>query len=349
MQFTRSVVLNHSSVNGGKSSEENNRCHGNLREQDISKPRITSECGGKRKSESSLKEQIAFTFQVFFLLFTEYLLLRFPKYFQMFYCVMFPFLFITRYFHYKVTKWHYSMLEICYWVNCSTIIQTTWFQNNIMWFKMNYVIAIGPLCSMVCLYNFSLRFHEIDKLISIYLHYTPACVLYLYRWQIIPTTFDGEINNLSFKDTTMSVVSFYLTWYLLFWLITEVVLGSTFRADQELQTSERYLMYVADANPIAKSLAKLTKDILGPLNLSAEIQFKLVYLTSSLIYFLLSSGICYLLYDSEVLTACYLIFIFFCYTWFGGIYLAKVLTRKKIVSEDKTSFDRKFEKLPPQI
>ena len=335
MQFTKSDVLNHCNVNGEKSYEEKKGCHGNLKEQYILKPRITSESGGKPKAGSRSNEQIAFTFQVFFILFTEYLLLRFPKYFQIFYCVMFPFFFITRYFHYKSTKWHYSMLEICYFVNCSTIIQTTWFQNNIMWFKMNYIIAIGPLCSMVCLYNFSLRFHEIDKLISIYLHYTPACVLYLYRWQIIPTKFDGEINNLSFKGMTVSVVSFYLTWYLLFWLITEVVLGSTFRADQELKTSERYLMYVADANPIAKSLTKLSKDILGPFNLSAEIHFKLVYLTSSLIYFLLSSGICYLLYDSETLTACYLICIFFCYTWFGGSYLAKALSRKKIVSEDK--------------
>lgn len=91
MQFTKSDVLNHCNVNGEKSYEEKKGCHGNLKEQYILKPRITSESGGKPKAGSRSNEQIAFTFQVFFILFTEYLLLRFPKYFQIFYCVMFPF------------------------------------------------------------------------------------------------------------------------------------------------------------------------------------------------------------------------------------------------------------------
>lgn len=302
-----------------------------LSNQRTSEVTTSTHCDRSGYSEKIRNDQITFTLTVLFLFFAEYLLLKCPEYFQIFFTVVIPFLIMMKYPEYKAQKWHYSLFELCYFINSSTIIQTTWFKSNVIWFKMNYIMSIGSMCFSVCHWHFPLYFDEFSKISSLFIHYASACLLYLYRWQIIPTDFDQSIDDMSCKQTLILALVFYLTWQVLYWVLTEAAL----KADPELKTSERYWIRKSrsKSNPasVLRTIAKHFGKALGWFKLNEETQDRVLYFTVALTYNLMSSCICWCIYNSESLTFSYLVFIFLCYAWFGGAYHVKILAEHKIL------------------
>lgn len=298
--------------------------------QDTSELKISTHVGRNSYSRKILNDQVTFTMTVLFLFFAEYLLLKCPHCFQIFFTAVIPCLIIIKYLEYKPQKWHYSLFELCYFINSSTIVQTTWFKSNVIWFKMNYIMSIGPLCFSVFHWHFALYFGEFSKISSLFIHYASACLLYLYRWQIIPTDFDQSINDMSCKQTLILALVFYLTWQVLYWVLTE----GAIKADPGLKTSERYWIRKARSNSkptsIVKTIAKYFGKALGWLKLNEETHDRVLYFIVTLTYNLTSSCICWCIYSSELLTFLYLVFIFLCYAWFGGAYHVKSLALQKI-------------------
>ena len=299
--------------------------------QDNSEETISTHCDRNRYAKKVRNDQITFTLTVLFLFFAEYLLLKCPQYFQIFFTVVIPFMFMIKYLEFKPQKWHYSLFELCYFINSSTIIQTTWFKSNVIWFKMNYIMSIGSMCFSVFHWHFPLYFDEFSKISSLFIHYASACLLYLYRWQIILTDFDQSIDDMSCKQTLILALVFYLTWQVLYWVLTEAAL----KADPELKTSERYWIRKAHSKSnsasVVRTIAKHFGKALGWLKLNEETHDRVLYFTVTLTYNLISSCICWCIYNSESLTFSYLVFIFLCYAWFGGAYHVKILAEHKIL------------------
>ena len=88
----------------------------------------------------------------------------------------FKILLIFRYYDYALQKAELFMLDFCYFVNLSVVLQTGFFPDNLLWFKANYVLCMGPICIAIMVWKNSLVFHSLDKLTSFFLHAFPTMV-----------------------------------------------------------------------------------------------------------------------------------------------------------------------------
>ena len=74
---------------------------------------------------------------------------------------------LFRFFTYRAEKAHFYMIDFCYFVNLSAILQTLFcgcegsFCGN--WFQMNYILTQGPIATAIVLWGNSLVFHSLDK------------------------------------------------------------------------------------------------------------------------------------------------------------------------------------------
>ena len=97
--------------------------------------------------------------------------------------------------HMWCSNWLIS--DLCYFVNLSVFLQTTFFLDNVSWFKVrhifpsnwwscplqaNYILCMGPLMCAIIVWKNSLVFHSLDKLTSFFLHAFPPIVVHLLRW-----------------------------------------------------------------------------------------------------------------------------------------------------------------------
>ena len=78
-----------------------------------------------------------------------------------------------RFFTYRAEKAHFYMIDFCYFVNLSVVLQTMFcgcdgdFCGS--WFQTNYILTQGPIATAIVLWGNSLVFHSIDK-VSLYIN-----------------------------------------------------------------------------------------------------------------------------------------------------------------------------------
>ena len=85
------------------------------------------------------------------------------------------------------------MLDFCYFVNFSVVLQTAFFPDNLLWFKANYVLCMGPICIAIMVWKNSLVFHSLDKLTSFFLHAFPTMVSILIKRNSVLFTQNSSI------------------------------------------------------------------------------------------------------------------------------------------------------------
>ena len=85
------------------------------------------------------------------------------------------------------------MLDFCYFVNFSVVLQTAFFPDNLLWFKANYVLCMGPICIAIMVWKNSLVFHSLDKLTSFFLHAFPTMVSILIKRNSVLVTQNSSI------------------------------------------------------------------------------------------------------------------------------------------------------------
>ena len=131
------------------------------------------------------------------IIFTQFLALRHPEYFTQYYFGLITLLLSNRYYtvfleqsasctyfryiDYSASKYQLFMLDFCYFMNLSVIVQTGLYPHCLGWYKANYVLCMGCLMSAIIMWNNSLVFHSLDKLTSVFLHAFPCLHLHLYR------------------------------------------------------------------------------------------------------------------------------------------------------------------------
>ena len=124
-----------------------------------------------RQVQTKIKQVDAFSFAigVVLTLVLEYIILAKPQHFPLaFYCLMPPLL-IHRFFAYSAEKSQFFLLDFCYFIQASTILNTLTCPNDgyaeqcEIWFKMNYVLAHGPIAFAIVAWQNSLVFHSVDK------------------------------------------------------------------------------------------------------------------------------------------------------------------------------------------
>ena len=181
---------------GSKLSEAQGRAKRRLRKAVTGNPDKKVRDYMKEVPQVKLVDKLSFTFGVMCIIATELLALRYPQWFTTFYLVLITGLLVNRslsiamttssniecrYRDYVALNEHLFMLDFCYFMNVSVLVQCFLFPSCLPWYKANYVLCMGVLMNAIVVWQNSLVFHSLDKLTSIYIHVLPPLTVHLYR------------------------------------------------------------------------------------------------------------------------------------------------------------------------
>ncbi|XP_074641975.1 uncharacterized protein LOC141899511 [Tubulanus polymorphus] len=99
-----------------------------------------------------------------------------------YYAIATPFLLSIRIIMYVKWKWHFFLIDFCYFCNTFLFIFIWACPYHADVFSVVFGMANGPLISAVVIFRNSLVFHDIDKLISTYIHILPPFLTFCIRW-----------------------------------------------------------------------------------------------------------------------------------------------------------------------
>jgi len=288
-------------------------------------------------------DKLSFTLGVVIIVLSEWIALRMPSAFPHFYFLLMGILLSWRYISYKADKFQYFMLDFCYYVNLSVALQYFFAPGNNLWFKANYIFAMGPLCCAIIVWRNSLVFHSLDKVTSFFLHALPPMTMHLIRWDFIPELSralksSGDPLAFSLLDFFLFPLIAYLVWQTCYLLLTEKLLAHKFREDPELITALRYL-----AQDRKSSTNKAMHKFLRQKGVLAEGEFldpdtwkcKAMFILIQLGYTIVTILHVPLLYYSYSLSCVYLALIFTWGTWNGASYYIEVFSKRYNIQFDE--------------
>lgn len=276
-------------------------------------------------------DKVSFTLGVMCICFSEWLALRHPEHFPIYYYTLMALLLINRYFSYAQDKYELFMLDFCYFLNLSVVAQTCFFPNNLTWFKANYVLAMGPLIFAIVVWHNSLVFHSCDKLTSFFLHSFPPLTLHLYRWGCIPSKIFENEDSLKMSEWLFYPLILYIVWQVGYIFVTGVLLSKKLKDDPDLITSVRYLTR-DKKNPLKLLIVKILMqlnmmkkdDVLDP----DDIKSKLIFAIVQLIYTAITILPAKLLYGSYTFSCLFIFLMFGWGTWNGASYYIEVFSER---------------------
>ena len=253
-------------------------------------------------NQVKLFDKVRFTYGISLVLLFQWCWLQNPHFFPLWFWVKLFLLIGMKYALYRRLKFQVYMVDFCYAVCFSLYLQLNLFPDDLRWFKMNYVMANGPLLVALVLWRNSLVFHSFDRLSSFSLHFGPALLCHQVRWRsynaplVIPAA-DTVMKWIDVKSALM----FYLYWQLFYLFVTEVVLRKKIRRDKAMQTSLRYFLSKEDhfVRVIThKTFVKLGLICPNEAPDPNRTSSKLFYAMMQLLYTLFSIGLCPVLWYS---------------------------------------------------
>ncbi|XP_019192676.1 PREDICTED: uncharacterized membrane protein C776.05 isoform X1 [Ipomoea nil] len=258
------------------------------------------------------------------------------------YC-LFYFTFVPlRWIYYRYKKWHYYLLDFCYYANTISIITILFYPKNEKLFMVCFSFAEGPLAWALIVWRCSLVFSSADKIVSVFIHLLPGLVFFTIRWWI-PEYFgamhpEGNERRASWpyaesKSYLWTWLFFvplisYTLWQILYFLIVDVLRRQRFLRDPEVMTSYRELSKKAQkANNVWWRLSGLLGD-----------QNRLfMYILLQALFTMATTALAVPIFLSYELHVVFQILKISAATWNGGNFLVEVMPRQAILKEKKKS------------
>eukprot|EP00301_Raphidiophrys_heterophryoidea_P023374 c7287_g1_i1.p1 GENE.c7287_g1_i1~~c7287_g1_i1.p1 ORF type:complete len:420 (-),score=73.92 c7287_g1_i1:11-1270(-) len=244
-----------------------------------------------------LLDKIAFTAGVLNMMVSEFILLKAPEWFWLYYLAVMPALFCVKYVTYQRLRWQYFLIDFCYFGNLSCILQLLLFPPQSVLSQINFCISNGPLAFAIPVWHNSLVFHDVDRTSSTCIHLFPVLLTFALRWYpsaqtpqflgpyYVPAD-QAEEQSLGFSHVMLGLL-FYSMWQLLYLLKTEVLDRAKFEADPTLQSS---LIWMASdtKNPTANFVLMVMRKIgyFAPTERynSRELKTKMVFVGAQFVY-----------------------------------------------------------------
>ncbi|XP_071689355.1 LOW QUALITY PROTEIN: glycerophosphocholine acyltransferase 1-like [Rutidosis leptorrhynchoides] len=199
----------------------------------------------------------------------------------LYYCLIYITFVPLGWIYYGYKKWHYYLLDFCYYANTIFLIMLLFYPNNEKLFMVCFSFAEGPLAWALIVWHCSLVFSSVDKLVSVLIHLLPGVVFFTIRWWD-PAFFEamhpeGSLARASWPYNYYYVVvddkSFlwmwlftvpliaYSLWQALYFFIVNVLRRQRLLKDPEVMTSYRELCKKAQkANNVWWRLSGLLGD-----------------------------------------------------------------------------------------
>ncbi|KAB1996389.1 hypothetical protein ERO13_D13G197900v2 [Gossypium hirsutum] len=258
------------------------------------------------------------------------------------YCVFYVTFVPLRWIYYRFKKWHYYLLDFCYYANTIFLVDLLLYPKNEKLFMICFSFAEGPLAWALIVWRCSLVFSSVDKIISVLIHLLPGIVFFTIRWWN-PATFEAMhpegtphrfswpyVEDKSYLWTWLFGVPLaaYTLWQVLYFLIVNVLRRQRLLRDPEVMTSYRELSKKAQkANNIWWRLSGL----LGDQNRL------LMYILLQAVFTVATMALTVPIFLSYEFHAIFQILKVSASVWNGGSFLLEVMPRQVIVKEKKKS------------
>ncbi|XXG42456.1 hypothetical protein AAC387_Pa01g2734 [Persea americana] len=262
------------------------------------------------------------------------------------YCLFYVTFVPLRWIYYRFKKWHYYLLDFCYYANTIFLVMLLFYPRNEKFFMVCFSFAEGPLAWALIVWRCSLVFSSVDKIVSVLIHLLPGIVFFTIRWWD-PATFEAMhpegkassrvswpyVEDWSFLCIWLFVVPLvaYTLWQLLYFLIVNVLRRQRLLRDPEVMTSYRELSKKAQkANNIWWRLSGL----LGDQNRM------LMYILFQAVFTVATMALTVPIFLSYEMHITFQILKVSASVWNGGSFLLEVMPRQ-VVQKEKRKLEMK--------
>ncbi|KAM7519665.1 hypothetical protein LguiB_018627 [Lonicera macranthoides] len=259
------------------------------------------------------------------------------------YC-LFYFIFVPlRWIYYRYKKWHYFLLDFCYYANTIFLVMLLFYPRNEKLFMVSFSFAEGPLAWALIVWRCSLVFSSVDKLVSVLIHLLPGLVFFTIRWWD-PAFFEAmhpegtaqraswpyveESKSYLWKWLFLVPLVAYSLWQVLYFLIVNVLRRQRLLRDPEVMTSYRELSKKAQK---ANNLWWRLSGVLGDQNRM------FMYILLQAIFTVATMALTVPIFLSYELHVIFQILKVSASIWNGGSFLLEVMPRQVVLKEKKKS------------
>ncbi|KAK9060829.1 hypothetical protein SSX86_021535 [Deinandra increscens subsp. villosa] len=256
------------------------------------------------------------------------------------YCLFYITFVPLRWIYYRYKKWHYYLLDFCYYANTIFLIMLFFYPKNEKLFMVCFSFAEGPLAWALIVWRCSLVFSSVDKLVSVLIHLLPGVVFFTIRWWD-PVFFEAMhpegtapmdswpyAGNQSFLWTWLFTVPLvaYTLWQALYFLIVNVLRRQRLLRDPEVMTSYRELSKKAQkANNLWWRLSGLLGDQNRPF----------MYILLQAVFTVVTMALTVPIFLSYEMHLAFQIIKVSATVWNGGSFLLEVMPRQVVLKEKK--------------
>lgn len=256
------------------------------------------------------------------------------------YCVFYVIFVPLRWIYYRYKKWHYYLLDFCYYANTIFLIMLLCYPTNEKLFMVCFSFAEGPLAWALIIWRCSLVFNSMDKIVSVFIHLLPGLVFFTIRWWD-PEFFEAMhpegsarraswpyAENKLYLWTWLFFVPLvaYVIWQLLYFLIVNVLRRQRFLRDPEVMTSYRELSKKAQK---ANNMWWRLSGVLGDQNRM------FMYILLQAMFTVATTALTVPIFLSYELHATFQLLKVSATVWNGGNFLLEVMPRQVILKEKK--------------
>ncbi|KAL1363894.1 hypothetical protein HN51_012049 [Arachis hypogaea] len=254
------------------------------------------------------------------------------------YCLFYVIFVPLRWIYYKFKKWHYYLLDFCYYANTIFLVFLLFYPRNEKLFLVCFSFAEGPLAWALIVWRCSLVFSSVDKIVSVLIHLLPGLVFFTIRWWN-PTALEAlktERNTWSYAEdksylwTWLVLVPLvvYSLWQILYYLIVNVLRRQRFSRDPEVMTSYRELSKKAKK---ANNLWWRLSGLLGDQNRL------LMFIFLQAVFTVATTALTVPIFLSYEISVVFQILKVSASAWNGASFLLDVMPRQVILKEKKKS------------
>ncbi|XP_057433826.1 glycerophosphocholine acyltransferase 1-like [Lotus japonicus] len=258
------------------------------------------------------------------------------------YCLFYVTFVPLRWIYYRFKKWHYYLLDFCYYANTIFLIYLLFYPRNEKLFLVCFSFAEGPLAWALIIWRCSLVFSSVDKIVSVLIHLLPGLVFFTIRWWN-PATLEAMrpegtaeramwpyVEDKSYLWTWLFLVPLvvYTLWQVLYFLIVNVLRRQRFLRDPEVMTSYRELSKKAQK---ANNIWWRSSGLLGDQN-----RF-LMYIVFQGMFTVATTALTVPIFLSYELSVVFQILKISASAWNGGSFVLDVMPKQVILKEKKKS------------
>eukprot|EP00262_Sarcandra_glabra_P004668 TRINITY_DN1585_c0_g1_i1.p1 TRINITY_DN1585_c0_g1~~TRINITY_DN1585_c0_g1_i1.p1 ORF type:complete len:397 (-),score=49.65 TRINITY_DN1585_c0_g1_i1:144-1334(-) len=257
------------------------------------------------------------------------------------YCLFYVTFVPLRWIYYRFKKWHYYLLDFCYYANTIFLVMLLLYPRNEKFFMVCFSFAEGPLAWALIVWRCSLVFSSVDKIVSVLIHLLPGIVFFTIRWWD-PESFaamhsEGKagrraswpyVEDKSYLWTWLFIVPLvaYTLWQLLYFLIVNVLRRQRLLRDPEVMTSYRELSKKARK---ANNLWWRLSGLLGDQNRMA------MFIVLQAAFTVATMALTVPIFLSYELHVTFQILKVSAAVWNGGSFLLEVMPRQVVLKEKK--------------